>query len=361
MAERLPRETEDLFDELGVESPPRDIGGDRARTGTVLRVTTKRWGVAVLKIPNHRSIAERYDREAAMLTLLEMESSPSTPALLKYEPGTIASNKSNMNRHGQFLLMNELPGRPGDAAIGLLQSEVQMTLRAIAPLHAAWWNRSPHALELPRWGSGSRNSSNPHERRIRRYQNRCVPFLNRLQKTGAFLEDDEEGILSLMHQVQGSLAEDIASLTSGETTLIHGDLHPENLLFSDGAPSVIDWQTASIGPVMQDIVRLSAEALRGPDAASDMIDVIEEHLHELERLGVHPDAIDGARGAIDSCLRLLFAGVVSGYGTDAPLTPRDETVARVHASRDGLAGILSRHFKLDIRLPRAPQEEHHHD
>ena len=166
--------------------------------------------------------------------------------------------------------------------------------------------------------------------------------------------------------VETTLPSDLEKLAGLDPTVIHGDLHPENILVEGASISIIDWQTCSFGSVLHDVVRLAGESLRGDHDGQRMKQVVDDHLDRLEAMGVPSAGIASTRGALDSSLRVLFAGVTTGYGTPDELTSHDASVAATLASEDGLAGLMAAHFNLDITLPPAPasrknDDHEHHD
>ena len=166
--------------------------------------------------------------------------------------------------------------------------------------------------------------------------------------------------------VETTLPSDLEKLAGLDPTVIHGDLHPENVLVEGASISIIGWQTCSFGSVLHDVVRLAGESLRGDHDGQRMRQVVDDHLDRLEAMGVPSAGIASTRGALDSSLRVLFAGVTTGYGTPDELTGHDASVAATLASEDGLAGLMAAHFNLDITLPPAPaarknDDHEHHD
>lgn len=79
-----------------------------------------------------------------------------------------------------------------------------------------------------------------------------------------------EAASSLGESDRAEATEIISSLPRG-AALLHGDLHPDNVLMSDHGPIVIDWFDAAIGHPIADVVR-SSVLMRPPLAG-------EEHTH----------------------------------------------------------------------------------
>jgi aminoglycoside phosphotransferase (APT) family kinase protein len=112
----------------------------------------------------------------------------------------------------------------------------------------------------------------------------------------------------------------LLSLPRG-AALLHGDLHPANVLLGAGGPVVIDWFDASVGHPVADIAR-SLLLLRGagatdlchlPDATLSVVDAVR--VTYSNELGW---ALDGTDGVTRSWERLVAAGrVAERTDTDA--------------------------------------------
>ena len=92
---------------------------------------------------------------------------------------------------------------------------------------------------------------------------------------------------SLMHAAMETLPSGLESLLAEASayapTLIHADIHLDNIIFQsphDGAMGAVllDWQSVSAGPAAYDVVRLLTGALRGAAHQSAMADLIDAYL-----------------------------------------------------------------------------------
>ncbi len=119
----------------------------------------------------------------------------------------------------------------------------------------------------------------------------------------------------------------VESLPPG-ASLCHGDLHPGNVLMSDGGPLVIDWFDAVIGPPEADVVRTSL-LVRAPS-----------------RPGAVPVHLPGARPELLDAFHLRYlARAVARSGCDW-LSP-DGAASLLRWERALAAGRLAEHITVD--------------
>jgi hypothetical protein len=141
------------------------------------------------------------------------------------------------------LLLEDLSaGRPGDVLSGCSVDEAALVLETVAPLHDGWMGRT-ESLSFPRWADFL-------DARQQRYDRQVDGFLSRYSdRLPADVTDAVEGLRSRLAQILAPLAEQ-------PQTLIHADLHLDNILFDvrrRGEVVLLDWQTLCVGPVAVDI------------------------------------------------------------------------------------------------------------
>lgn len=291
-----------------------DVGAGRAGSGTVLRLDGAGAAPVVLKwadaSPQHR---ERAEREVRFLA--------STGAGLPVRVPRLLATGSVGEPPRLLLVLEWLVGEPGDAEAGCDEAAAVRTVRAVARMHAAFAGGrvadAPAAAVLPRWGVGSDTGPRPHARRAARFAKRLGPFAARrsipaplLAHLEALAATDAAGV----HAIEAAYAR----LAALPVTLVHADLHLDNLLFAPGddpaGVGVLDWQSASIGPGVADLVRFVVESCPDRGVLGRAAEA-----WRAERLAAGDDAatIDrelvGARDATDA----LLAGIVSGFGGGA--------------------------------------------
>ena len=112
-----------------------------------------------------------------------------------------------------------------------------------------------------------------------------------------FIEQGWEKLKDLL-AVESSGVPDVKTLAAGIASaydrlallpkvLCHGDVRPDNLLFSTDHDSValIDWQGVAIGPRCWDLAYFFAQALRAEDRRQWQSDLISRYLERSESLG----------------------------------------------------------------------------
>lgn len=144
-----------------------------------------------------------------------------------------------------LLLLEDLHGQSGDVLTGAFVTQVADILRAMAPFHARWWeDRALDGLQwLPRWGDTL-------PARAQRYAESAPRFLERF---GDQLPTD---VRTLIDEFSAACLPLLAQLHDAPTTIIHGDLHLDNVIFGQrgGEPVwIIDWQGVRRDPAVQDL------------------------------------------------------------------------------------------------------------
>lgn len=132
-------------------------------------------------------------------------------------------------------------GRPGDALAGGTTAQAAAILDAVVPVHAAGWGRAPAqwvpslAVDPP---AGQRWYAERAERFLARHRHR-VPA----------------PVAGLVERLRGGYAEVLAELARAPATVVHGDLHLDNVIFDPpGRPvAVLDWQGIGYGPAVVDL------------------------------------------------------------------------------------------------------------
>ena len=136
----------------------------------------------------------------------------------------------------------------GDQLVGLTVDEASLAAAEAVQLHAPRWGDSALApllgvADVPTQVAGFEMI----------YNLTLGPFLERL---GTRLDAD---VVEVIQRFAGFTKEWITA-TATPHTVVHMDYRPDNLLFGvePGAPSlvVVDWQTASVGPAMNDLAYL---------------------------------------------------------------------------------------------------------
>lgn len=147
------------------------------------------------------------------------------------------------------LLFEDLTGADqGDTVRGAGRTESLAVLRTMARFHAAFHGADDAALDG-----------------VRRWPGRADGLACRLrERTGRFLERYGEEIDGASHGLVARLADDLGAATDrlaqAPPTLVHSDLHVDNVLFlAPDRPVILDWPDACVGPAMIDVARFLLE------------------------------------------------------------------------------------------------------
>jgi thiamine kinase-like enzyme len=128
----------------------------------------------------------------------------------------------------------------GDVLGGCSRADATLVIEHLAQFHAQWWDHPQ--LEtfswLPRWGGDSQAAQS-------RYVQCIDPFL---QRYGSRVPRQVREMIEALASNYGAVRE---RLSQSPVTLIHGDLHVDNLLFLpsqyERGMRVLDWQSVARG------------------------------------------------------------------------------------------------------------------
>lgn len=143
--------------------------------------------------------------------------------------------------HRVILVLEDLySAHPGDALHGCSPQDATLVIDQLARFHAQWWNHP--LLEtffwLPQWGGDEHQAQD-------RYTQCLAPFLQR------FGSHVPRRIREVIDALATNYASVRARLKLAPTTMIHADLHLDNILFSlpgkEPGVILIDWQSVARG------------------------------------------------------------------------------------------------------------------
>ena len=239
-----------------------------------------------------------------------------------------------------LLLEDVREARAGDVLRGCTPEAAAGVLRAVAPLHARWWERAdidrfPWA---PAWAGDIQARQDGYNRRL-------GPFLARY---GAQLPAPVHALLDRLRTRYGAV---LAALAAAPATLIHADLHLDNVLFRppDGNPPVVvlDWQSISRGPAAVDVAAFVFGSLPPARRRSSVDGLLRDYHARLAGLGVAGYSLPQLREHCRWALLWQLAGTVGWLGSVA--SAGDEPAGR--------EGELVRASLADGRLISALIEE----
>lgn len=244
--------------------------------------------------------------------------------------------------HCIVLLLEDLArGDVGDVLEGCSSAQADSVLQAIAPFHALWW-RDPRLSAfpwLPRWGQDI-------PARARRYGQNVEPFLAR------FGERIPKRAHDLVHGLVRAYTPLLSELADAPSTIIHGDLHLDNIIF--GLPErdfpvwLIDWQGVMQGPGVLDLTLVNSVPV--PVRREVETDLLAHYHATLVERGVTNYPMDVLRRHYHLALLADLAGMVNWLGTAdlGSLVGRERAIVESIIEEPGLLTALLDH---DVKSP----------
>jgi Phosphotransferase enzyme family len=216
------------------------------------------------------------------------------------------------------LLLEDLSaGRQGDVLHGCSIEEAALVIGCIAPFHARWWEAGAPIDVFPR-------CSGEEQARQERYDVRA----------GAFLEQYGESVpplvRDLVQRLRSRLAQVRIELAEGPRTLIHADLHLDNIVFDarrGRSVAILDWQTACIGAPAWDVALFLCGSLGVEDRRAAEASLLERYATLLAANGAGDYAVDGLWRDYRLALLSLLAGTV-GWLASVDATGRARELQR---------------------------------
>jgi hypothetical protein len=217
------------------------------------------------------------------------------------------------------LLLEDLSGgRQGDVLRGCSTEDAALVIDELAPFHAQWWGERALASGFPVSGQ------DPQVRQ-ERYAARVDLFLERF---GDRLPTD---LVEVLDRLRSQLVVVGEALRARAKTLIHADLHLDNVLFDargDGrSVTVLDWQTVCVGPPVSDVALFLFDSLSVEDRRAAESELLERYIGLLSMNGVRGYSIEELRRDCGLALLLVLAGTVGWLATvDQDATARERAL-----------------------------------
>ena len=218
------------------------------------------------------------------------------------------------------LLLEDLSGgRQGDVLDGCSVDDARLVIDQIAHFHARWWGDRALASGFPVSGE------DPRAR-----QERYAGQVDAVSRDGSATGCRTASSTSSIGFVRNSSSWPSA-LHTREKTLIHADLHLDNMLFDargDGrSVTVLDWQTVSVGPPAIDVALFLFDSLSVEDRRTAESELLGRYVGLLSTNGVREYTIEELRHDCGLALLLLLAGTVGGLTTvDQGATARERAL-----------------------------------
>ena len=238
---------------------------------------------------------------------------------------------------GEYILVLEAIDtiNKGDFVTGLSPETSEHAIRTIAKFHASWWEK-PELAALDWLAEGDL------QRTASEFQDRWQPFVDAM---GGQIPDSFQAIGARYGE---NVAIAFALHRHAPRTLVHGDYHVANLLFSSDGLAVIDWQFLFRGRGVSDVAYHLCLSLQPADRQANETAFLQRYHDILIENGVEGYTFDECfRDYRLSVLRPLHVvisiigngALVRDYGTPV----QDALLARLDAALTDLkvAELLS--------------------
>jgi len=244
-----------------------------------------------------------------------------------------------------ILVLEDLQAaRVGDALHGCSLQDTVLVIDQLAHFHAQWWNHPQLDTFpwLPQWGGDAQVAQN-------RYIQLIDPFL---QRFGSHVPKRVRAVIEALATSYGAVR---TRLRLSPTTMIHADLHLDNVLFSPlgHEPGVIllDWQSVARGRGVIDLALFLFGSLETPTRRAVEDDLFQRYHKLLQACGV--TGYDFLQLMEDCRLVLLWlvgAKVVWLGSLDMEsLSGRERALVDVSLTEDSFAALLD--HRADSLLP----------
>lgn len=219
-----------------------------------------------------------------------------------------------------YLVLDALDGfRQGDVLVDEDERVVAGIVRTLGRLHGRWWG-SPE-LDRLTW---LRNALTTLPDAAWCADRRST-FLERFGPPGSDLAD------ALLARAPDLLHRGAEILGRFPQTLIHGDVHLDNVLFAPetGEPYLLDWAGCRRGPAAQDLVA-ALVGMAGGDAYLRLLDAYHGALVEH---GAADVSCDDVMMLVGGALHWVFVFWTLGTARWTPDTSRESAMQRAHLRR----------------------------
>jgi hypothetical protein len=221
---------------------------------------------------------------------------------------------------GVLVFEDMVSTRQGDILAGGTMDEADALIDAMANFHAWFWNsRDADLACLPSWDDVA-------QKRLANLAETLPRFL--AEWRGRIPDEAFAFATDLSKRTEDAYGE----LKAAPTTLVHGDLHLDNVLFRmDGTPILLDWPSVSRGPAAADFAHFLAESISPALRRAHQRALADRHAAALATRGVIGYDADALRRDAERVMVILFGAAirwVAGPNAPKPDVPRAPLLAQ---------------------------------
>jgi len=205
-----------------------------------------------------------------------------------------------------LLLEDRCDLEAGDLIVGATDVRARALVEVASEWHALFWGDPDAAVRS--WCEGRDD-----------WMERVLPHVPEFLAGGLPVT---AAVRAALESMPADLAGHFGVLCTGPQTLVHGDLHLDNVLFDGDVPIVIDWPGHRRGSAAIDLVRLLVETLRVEDRRRLQPDLLDLWLRCMEAGGVRVEP-DWLEASLRSAAVWLVVATTGWYTADPePTHPR---------------------------------------
>lgn len=237
---------------------------------------------------------------------------------------------AEVDEHGRgALAMDHVPGAQGDVLVAVPPAVVESLLTQLARLHQRFAGVDDPVVDPVREVEPPR-------------------FLVRPERLDALREHRRDLVDPVASASLERVADEAAAawehLLAGPRTLVHGDVHLDNVVLGEDGPVLLDWEAARPGTAAEDLAHVAVARMLGPARRDTIPFVTDSYRRAVEASGGTCD--DELDARVRSGLVALAAGTINWAGRVAVDRPADarhravgddalEQVLRIVAMLDG--------------------------
>jgi aminoglycoside phosphotransferase (APT) family kinase protein len=218
---------------------------------------------------------------------------------------------------GEFfaLILEDFPNhRPGDETVGLKMEEARLAVDLMAQLHGPYWGKMAE-VDLPPLVMPSRD--------------RYVTAWNEMEVR--FGEHVPDRLLGAREAYLDAIVPLQKWLVSQPSTLGHGDLRLDNLLFGqDGKDPIVavDWQAVRPSKGMRDFAYLISHSMNVEDRRANELELLRRYVERIGSFGIGY-SLDDARADYRKAMLFDFCTVLYIVGIN--INTHERALRRKHA------------------------------